>query len=88
MDQRTAFNHGMAKFFAVGGDLHIAELSVAEIGRRASDYDLTVVTRASKDLAACFPVIPSGQRPRADTAAVAGAFVRPSTMSDLSQPIS
>jgi hypothetical protein len=56
VDQRTALSHRMAEFASAGGDLRIADLSAAEADRRAGEYDLTVITRASKDLAACFPI--------------------------------
>ncbi|MGF6888786.1 hypothetical protein ABIA39_008079 [Nocardia sp. GAS34] len=55
VDQRTALSHRMTEFVSAGGDLRITELSAAEADRHSGDYDLTVVTRASKDLAACFP---------------------------------
>lgn len=59
VDQRTVLAHWLTEFAATGGDLEIAELSVPQLDRRAVDYDLTVVTRASRDLAAHFPVDPS-----------------------------
>ncbi|MEV5835327.1 styrene monooxygenase/indole monooxygenase family protein [Nocardia sp. NPDC052112] len=55
VDQRTVFAHWLAEFAAVGGSLEIAELSVPQLDRRAAEFDLTVVSRASRDLAACFP---------------------------------
>lgn len=58
VDQRTVFARWLTEFSANGGDLRIADPSVAELDRRAADYDLTVVTRASRELAACFEADP------------------------------
>ncbi|WP_327096205.1 hypothetical protein OIE68_40795 [Nocardia vinacea] len=65
VDQRTVFAHWLADFAATGGDLEVAELSVPQLDRRTAEYDLTVVTRASRDLAACFPADPSWSVPTA-----------------------
>ncbi|WP_327118111.1 hypothetical protein OHB12_09460 [Nocardia sp. NBC_01730] len=59
VDQRTVFARWLSEFVAEGGDLRIADPSVAELDRRAADYDLTVVTRASRELAACFEADPT-----------------------------
>ncbi|MEU7629795.1 styrene monooxygenase/indole monooxygenase family protein [Nocardia sp. NPDC049220] len=63
VDQRTVFAHWLTDFVAAGGDLRIAEPSVAELDRTAADYDLTVVTRASGELAACFEADPAWTLP-------------------------
>lgn len=54
VDQRTVFARWLDEFLSAGGDLRVAVPSVTEVDRAAADYDLTVVTRASRELAACF----------------------------------
>ncbi|MBF6180688.1 styrene monooxygenase/indole monooxygenase family protein [Nocardia otitidiscaviarum] len=54
VDQRTAHARWLTDFVAAGGELDLGSPSVAEIDSRAAGYDLTVVTRASGELAACF----------------------------------
>ncbi|WP_280236234.1 styrene monooxygenase/indole monooxygenase family protein [Nocardia cyriacigeorgica] len=56
VDQRTVFARWFTDFLAEGGRVDIADLPLAELDRRATAYDLTVVTRASSELAGCFPV--------------------------------
>ncbi|MGO4618234.1 styrene monooxygenase/indole monooxygenase family protein [Nocardia sp. 2YAB30] len=63
VDQRTVFARWLTEFLANGGDLRIAEPSVAELDRRSADHDLTVVTRASRELAACFEADPTWALP-------------------------
>ena len=63
VDQRTVFSRWLSMFTDEGGRLEIADPSVAEIDGRAGDYDLTVVTRAGRELAGCFPPDPSWQLP-------------------------
>lgn len=59
VDQRTVFARLLTDYVAAGGDLEITDLSLPEIDRRADDFDLTIVTRASRELAACFPADPT-----------------------------
>ncbi|MFD0361303.1 styrene monooxygenase/indole monooxygenase family protein [Nocardia sp. GCM10030253] len=59
VDQRTVFARRLADFVAAGGDLEITDLPLPELDRRTADYDLTIVTRASRELAACFPADPA-----------------------------
>ncbi|MEV5652584.1 styrene monooxygenase/indole monooxygenase family protein [Nocardia sp. NPDC052254] len=54
VDQRTTFSRWMSAFADAGGDLEVAKLPLDEIDRRAQSYDLTVVTRADRDLLARF----------------------------------
>ncbi|MGW4094425.1 styrene monooxygenase/indole monooxygenase family protein [Nocardia sp. NPDC004750] len=54
VDQRTVFARWLGEFLAEGGDLRIAEPSVPELDQHAADHDLTVVTRAGRELAGCF----------------------------------
>ncbi|MFI7665876.1 styrene monooxygenase/indole monooxygenase family protein [Nocardia sp. NPDC049526] len=63
VDQRTVFARWLADFAAAGGNLEIAELSVPQLDQQTAAYDLTVVTRASRELAAYFPVDPSWSVP-------------------------
>ncbi|MEV6279408.1 styrene monooxygenase/indole monooxygenase family protein [Nocardia sp. NPDC051832] len=63
VDQRTVFARWLTEFAAADGDLEIAELSVPQLDRRTSGYDLTVVTRASRELAAHFPIDPKWTMP-------------------------
>ncbi|MFQ6391870.1 styrene monooxygenase/indole monooxygenase family protein [Nocardia sp. KC 131] len=65
VDQRTVFARWITDFLAAGGDLQITDLSLEDVDRRAAEYDLTVVTRASRDLAACFPDDPAWTVPAA-----------------------
>ncbi|MBF6175749.1 styrene monooxygenase/indole monooxygenase family protein [Nocardia blacklockiae] len=58
VDQRTVFGRWLREFDAAGGQLELGRPTVAEIDRDTADYDLTVVTRASGELAACFPADP------------------------------
>ncbi|MBB5911209.1 hypothetical protein BJY24_000076 [Nocardia transvalensis] len=59
VDQRTVFGRWLRAFVDAGGRLEIAEPSLAEIDRGAGRFDLTVVTRADAELAACFPPDPA-----------------------------
>lgn len=59
VDQRTVFARWLGEYLAAGGDLRIAEPSVAELDRHATGYDLTVVTRARGELAGCFEPDPA-----------------------------
>jgi hypothetical protein len=59
VDQRTVFARWLTEFVAEGGEVRIADPSVADLDRQATDYDLTVVTRASRELAACFEADPA-----------------------------
>lgn len=63
VDQRTVFAEWLSRFTAAGGDLQIAELSLPALERRVADYDLTVVTRAGREVAACFPADPEWHLP-------------------------
>ncbi|WP_227980263.1 styrene monooxygenase/indole monooxygenase family protein [Nocardia spumae] len=63
VDQRTVFSHRMTQFAAAGGDLQIRQLSVDELDARTADFDLTVVTRAPKELATAFPDDPDWRYP-------------------------
>ncbi|WP_159846928.1 styrene monooxygenase/indole monooxygenase family protein [Nocardia sp. CY41] len=65
VDQRTVFARWLGEYLAEGGDLRIAEPSVADIEHSAADYDLTVVTRAGRDLAGCFEADPAWPTPAA-----------------------
>lgn len=65
VDQRTVFARWLTDYTAAGGDLEIADPAVAELDRRAGEYDLTVVTRASGALADCFPADPAWPAPGA-----------------------
>lgn len=65
VDQRTVFSHHLTEFAAAGGDLQIAPISLTDLDERAADADLTVVTRASGELAACFPADPDWALPAA-----------------------
>ncbi|MEU4839808.1 styrene monooxygenase/indole monooxygenase family protein [Nocardia testacea] len=59
VDQRTVFTRWLTDYIDAGGDLEIGDPPVAEVDRRAAEYDLTVITRASGELAACFPADPA-----------------------------
>ena len=63
VDQRTVFARWLTDYVDAGGDLEIADPPTTEIDRRAAGYDLTVVTRASGELAACFPADPDWPTP-------------------------
>ncbi|WP_280336874.1 styrene monooxygenase/indole monooxygenase family protein [Nocardia wallacei] len=63
VDQRTVFGRWLRAFEDAGGQLVIAAPAVAEIDRDTADYDLTVVTRANRELAACFPADPAWDVP-------------------------
>jgi hypothetical protein len=63
IDQRTVFGHWLRAFADAGGKLSIAAPTVAEIDCGTADYDLTVVTRADRELAACFPADPAWELP-------------------------
>ncbi|MBF6301717.1 FAD-binding oxidoreductase [Nocardia amamiensis] len=65
VDQRTVFARWLSEFLAAGGDLRVADPSVTDVDRAAADYDLTVVTRASRELAACFEDDPAWTVPAA-----------------------
>ncbi|MFE7802466.1 styrene monooxygenase/indole monooxygenase family protein [Nocardia sp. NPDC057440] len=65
VDQRTVFARRLTDFLTAGGDLEITDLSLPELDRRSADYDLTIVTRASTELAACFPTDPAWTVPNA-----------------------
>ncbi|MGV9335209.1 styrene monooxygenase/indole monooxygenase family protein [Nocardia sp. NPDC003726] len=54
VDQRTVFARWLGEFLTEGGDLRITELSVPELDQHAAEHDLTVVTRAGRELAGCF----------------------------------
>ncbi|MEV3963766.1 styrene monooxygenase/indole monooxygenase family protein [Nocardia sp. NPDC050193] len=58
VDQRTVFARWLTDYIDAGGDLEIGDPPVAEVDRRAAEYDLTVVTRAAGELAVCFPADP------------------------------
>ncbi|MFF0457520.1 styrene monooxygenase/indole monooxygenase family protein [Nocardia africana] len=55
VDQRTVFSRWLSAFVERGGRLEIADPSLSEIDSRAEHFDLTVVTRAGRELASCFP---------------------------------
>ncbi|MBF6439136.1 styrene monooxygenase/indole monooxygenase family protein [Nocardia cyriacigeorgica] len=55
VDQRTVFARWLGDVEAEGGRVEIADLPLTELDRRAGAQDLTVVARASRELAACFP---------------------------------
>ncbi|GAA5079909.1 styrene monooxygenase/indole monooxygenase family protein [Nocardia iowensis] len=55
VDQRTVFARWLTDYVVAGGHLDVTNLTLADLGRRTAEYDLTVVTRASGELAACFP---------------------------------
>ncbi|WP_280401025.1 styrene monooxygenase/indole monooxygenase family protein [Nocardia carnea] len=55
VDQRTVFARWLTDYVDAGGVLEIADPSTADVEQRAARADLTVVTRASGELAACFP---------------------------------
>ncbi|GEM29018.1 alanine-phosphoribitol ligase [Nocardia neocaledoniensis NBRC 108232] len=63
VDQRTVFARWLTDYVDAGGELEIADPSTAELERRAARADLTVVTRASAELAAYFPVDPGWPAP-------------------------
>ncbi|MGW0005476.1 styrene monooxygenase/indole monooxygenase family protein [Nocardia grenadensis] len=63
VDQRTVFARWLTDYIDAGGELEIGDPSMAEVDRRAAEYDLTVVTRASGELAACFPADPGRPGP-------------------------
>jgi hypothetical protein len=63
VDQRTVFSRWLSGYAHRGGRLEIANPSLAEIDSRANDFDLTVVTRAGRELASCFPPDPGWQLP-------------------------
>ncbi|MGW5383650.1 styrene monooxygenase/indole monooxygenase family protein [Nocardia sp. NPDC003963] len=63
VDQRTVFARWLTDYVDAGGELEIADPRMAEIDRRAAGYDLTVITRASGELAACFPAEPGWPAP-------------------------
>ncbi|WP_280263008.1 styrene monooxygenase/indole monooxygenase family protein [Nocardia wallacei] len=63
VDQRTVFGRWLRTFADGGGQLAIATPAIAEIDRDTADYDLTVVTRANRELAACFPAAPAWDAP-------------------------
>jgi hypothetical protein len=65
VDQRTVFARWLGEFLAAGGDLRVADPSVAELDRAAADYALTVVTRAGRELAGCFEADPAWPAPAA-----------------------
>ncbi|MFG3620966.1 styrene monooxygenase/indole monooxygenase family protein [Nocardia sp. NPDC047654] len=65
VDQRTVFARWLGEFLAAGGDLRIADPSVAELDRAAADYALTVVTRAGREFAGCFEADPAWPAPAA-----------------------
>lgn len=75
VDQRTVFAHRMTTFVEAGGDLEVRTLSVDELDARTGEYDLTVVTRASKDLAARFPDDPNWPVPAAPMRQVAVVYL-------------
>lgn len=56
VDQRTVFARWLTDYVDAGGELEIAELTTAELEHRAARADLTVVTRATAEQAAYFPV--------------------------------
>ncbi|TLF81066.1 styrene monooxygenase/indole monooxygenase family protein [Nocardia cyriacigeorgica] len=56
VDQRTVFARWFGEFTAAGGRVELTAPSVDEIDARAAEHDLTVVTRASRELADCFPI--------------------------------
>ncbi|MGX1779515.1 styrene monooxygenase/indole monooxygenase family protein [Nocardia brasiliensis] len=55
VDQRTVFARWLDDYLAVGGHLEIADPTVSYVDHGAARHDLTVVTRASAELNACFP---------------------------------
>ncbi|GGL01821.1 styrene monooxygenase/indole monooxygenase family protein [Nocardia jinanensis] len=63
VDQRTVFARWLTDYVDDGGDLEIADPQTAEVDRRATGYDLTVITRASGELAACFAADPGWPAP-------------------------
>ncbi|MGW0177954.1 styrene monooxygenase/indole monooxygenase family protein [Nocardia sp. NPDC003345] len=63
VDQRTVFARWLTDYVDAGGELEIADPSVAELERHASGAELTVLTRASGQTAACFPLDPEWPAP-------------------------
>lgn len=63
VDQRTVFSRWLSGYAHRGGRLEIANPSLTEIDSRANDFDLTVVTRAGRELASCFPPEPGPKLP-------------------------
>lgn len=63
VDQRTVFARWLTDYVEAGGELEITDPSTAELDRRAAHYDLTVVTRASGELAASFAPDPGWPAP-------------------------
>ncbi len=63
VDQRTVLSRWLSTFVDSGGRLEVADLSVDEVDSRTGDYELTVVTRAGRELAGCFPSDPGWQLP-------------------------
>ncbi|MDE1672603.1 MULTISPECIES: styrene monooxygenase/indole monooxygenase family protein [Nocardia] len=59
VDQRTVFARWLAEYLAEGGDLRVATPSVPDLDRIAAGYELTVVTRAGRELAECFEPDPA-----------------------------
>ncbi|NEW52057.1 FAD-binding oxidoreductase [Nocardia cyriacigeorgica] len=75
VDQRTVFARWFTEFEAAGGRVEITDLSLAELDRRAAAHDLTVVARASRELAACFSVDTTAALPNEPVRSLAALYL-------------
>lgn len=75
VDQRTVFARWLTDYVGAGGELEIADPSAAEVERSASGAELTVVTRASGETAACFPLDPAWPAPTRPARQLAGFYL-------------